>query len=63
MLSSQKKLEELYKGILDNGYLEDVLVQIFSKFNSLPMQGPDKYPIYLKLPWICKNGLDYSLYF
>lgn len=36
--------------ILENGYTELVFAHTISKFNSLPIHGPDKCPIYLKLP-------------
>ena len=54
----QHELENISSILLNNGYPESIIQIIMSKkialFNRKPNEGPQKCPVYLKLPWIGK---------
>ena len=60
MLSSKNKLDSeldtVKQLLIDNGYLEDVLVfcitEKLANISSVKQFGPEKCSVYLKLPWI-----------
>ena len=68
MICSKSKLdselEKLTKIILENGYPEDIIsVYIKEKIGNFSADvkfGPQKCPIYLKLPWISDSSLSFE---
>ena len=60
MICSKTKLDSelgtIKQLLIDNGYPEDVLVSCIkeklAKISSEKQFGPEKCPVYLKLPWI-----------
>ena len=60
----QQELENITVILRDNGYPEFIIDrEIFNKlarFHSLPKFGPNKCPVYLKLPWIGNISLKFK---
>ena len=60
----QHKLENISFVVRNNGYPESILQITMSKkiglFNRKPKEGPQKCPVYLKLPWIGKTSLNFE---
>ena len=60
----QHELENISSILQNNGYPESIIQSIISKkialFNRKPKEGPQKCPVYLKLPWIGKISLNFE---
>ena len=60
----QHELENISSILRSNGYPESIIQITMSKkialFNRKPKEGPQKCPVYLKLPWIGKNFLNFE---
>ena len=60
----QNELENISSILRNNGYPESIIQSTISKkialFNRKPKEGPQKCPIYLKLPWIGKISLNFE---
>ena len=58
------KLEKLKTFFLDNGYPEDVILSYteekIASFSAVQKFGPQKCPVYLKLPWIGNTSLRFE---
>ena len=60
MICTKNKLKQdidfIKKILLDNGYLEDIVLKHISKkiaqFSTAKRFGPEKCPVYLRVPWI-----------
>ena len=56
------EIEQIKKILLDNGYPKNVInIQITKKiaqFSILKRFGPEKYPVYLRVPWIDKPSTN-----
>ena len=59
-----EKLEKLKTIFLDNGYPEDVILSYtkekIASFSAVQKFGPQKCPVYLKLPWIGNASLRFE---
>ena len=68
MICSKSKLhaelEKLKTIFLDNGYPEDVILSYtkekIASFSAVQKFGPQKCPVYLKLPWIGNTSLRFE---
>ena len=60
----QHELENISSILRNNGYPESLIQITISKkialFNRKPKEGPQKCPVYLKLPWIGKISLNFE---
>ena len=60
----QHELENISSILRNNGYPESIIQITISKkivlFNRKPKEGPQKFPVYLKLPWIGKISLIFE---
>ena len=60
----QHELENISSILQNNGYPESIIQITISKkivlFNRKPKVGPQKCPVYLKLPWIGKISLNFE---
>ena len=60
----QRELENISSILRNNGYPESIVQITISKkialFNRKPKEGPQKCPVYLKLPWIGKISLNFE---
>ena len=60
----QHELENISSILRNNGYPESIIQIAMSKkialFNRKPKEGPQKCPVYLKLPWIGKISLNFE---
>ena len=60
----QHELENIRSILRNNGYLESIIQITMSKkialFNRKPKEGPQKCPVYLKLPWVGKIFLNFE---
>ena len=60
----QHELENISSILRNNGYPESIIQITMSKkialFNRKPKEGPQKCPVYLKLPWIGKISLNFE---
>ena len=60
----QHELENISSILRSNGYPESMIQITMSKkialFNRKPKEGPQKCPVYLKLPWIGKISLNFE---
>ena len=60
----QQELENIRVILRDNGYPESIIDRGISnklaRFQSLPKFGPNKCPVYLKLPWIGNISLKFE---
>ena len=64
MICSKSKLhaelEKLKMIFLDNGYPEDYTKEKIMSFSAAQKFGPQKFPVYLKLPWIGNTSLRFE---
>ena len=60
----RQELENIRVILRDNGYPESIIDKGISnklaRFQSLPKFGPNKCPVYLKLPWIGNISLKFE---
>ena len=60
----QQELENIRVILRDNGYPESIIVRVISnkldRFQSLLKFGPNKCPVYVKLPWISNISLKFE---
>ena len=60
----QHELENISSILRNNGYPESIIQITMSEkialFNRKPKEGPQKCPVYLKLPWIGKISLNFE---
>ena len=56
------EMERIKKILLDNGYLKNIvntqIVEETAQFSTLKRFGPEKYPVYLRVPWIDKPSTN-----
>ena len=53
-----EEIERIKKILLDNGYPKNVINAQIAKFSTLKRFGPEKCPVYLRVPWISKPSTN-----